>query len=116
MGIQAGQCFTDNDLNRFKTDKTVDKIVDDLKKDKDFLAIIESIKGMQGERAALLDRALQTYRKTWGELNLNPATASAEELRKGQTEAGHRPRSGVNHHGVSLLLIFVPDLRAANRD
>jgi hypothetical protein len=90
-GLEAGECFTDDDLNQFNADKKTAEIVAGLQKDKDFTALLAAIRGMTpARRGELLDRALDTYRRTWLELHLNPKTASAERLREGQTDAGMR--------------------------
>lgn len=104
IGTQSGQCYTNIDLNKFKTNKTTAEIVGQLQKDKDFLAIVDSIKAMRSEeRAKLLDRGLQTYRRTWAELGLDPATTSAAELRKGQTEAGQEAERLIAEAVVDLV-------------
>lgn len=103
-GTEAGQCFTDNDFKQFISDRKTAKIVERLQKDNDFKALLNAIKDMNPEqRADLLDRALNTYRKAWSELRLNPNTASADKLREGQTEAGMKAERLIAQTVVDLV-------------
>jgi hypothetical protein len=103
-GIQAGQCFTDNDLAKFKADKVTAEIVGHLKDDKDFSAAVDSIRAMDsGERTKLLDKARQTYKKTWAELGYDPATTPAAKLREGQTDAGQEAERLIAEAVVDLV-------------
>lgn len=88
-GTEADQCFTADDFTQFKSDRKTAEIVERLQKDSDFKALLNSIKDMNPEqRGDLLDQALNKYRRTWSELHINPKTASAEEVLKGQSKAG----------------------------
>jgi hypothetical protein len=104
FGVQAGQCFTDKDLARFKADRVTAELVGQLKDDKDFLAIVDSIRGMgSAERTKLLDRAQQTYKKTWAELGYDPATSPPAKLREGQTDAGQEAERSIAEAVVELV-------------
>ena len=104
VGKQAGQCFTEVDLDKFKAEKKTAQIVGQLEKDKDFLAIVDSISEMKPEeRTALLDRALGNYRKTWAELGLDPDSSPKEKLREGQTEKGQEAEKLIAEAVVDLV-------------
>ena len=103
-GTEADQAFTDDDLNQFIRDKKTTEIVERLEKDNDFKALVNAIKAMDSEkRSDLLDRGLKTYRHPWSELHLNPKTASADELRKGQTDAGSKAEKLIAQTVVDLV-------------
>lgn len=103
-GIEADEAFTVDDLNQFISDKKTTEIVERLKKDNDFRALVNAIKEMGSEkRSDLLDRGLKTYRKPWSELHLNPKTASADELRRGQTVMGSKAEKLIAQAVVDLV-------------
>src|SRR5258707_750416 len=100
----AAEAFTDVDLNQFIRDKKTDEIVERLKRDNDFNALVNAIKEMDSEkRMDLLHRASKAYRNSWSELHLNPETASADELRKGQTVAGMKAEKLIAETVVDLV-------------
>lgn len=104
FGSESGQCFTEVDLNKFTRENKTSEIVEKLKKDKDFAALVSAIKDLKpGERSILLDRARKTYKKTWLELRLDPRTTSADELRKGQTVHGQRAEKSIAQAVVELV-------------
>lgn len=87
-GTQLGECFSDEDLTTFQQG-TVFRILDELKKDKVFSALLETIRQLSSSKKNnLLTTAESTYRQPWSELGLNPAAASRKELLRGQTIAG----------------------------
>lgn len=103
-GTEPGQCFTDDDFKQFISDRKTAEIVEQLQKDTDFKALLNAIKDMNSEqREDLLNKALNTYRKTFSELRLNPKTASSEELRKGQTNAGTKAEKLIAQTVVDLV-------------
>lgn len=82
-GILAGQCFTDEDLDRFNAAGVARTIAEKLKQDKQFIEVVSAIKKMDpSERQKLLNTCLQTYHQTWQQLR---RISSA-----GQTEAGQQ--------------------------
>lgn len=103
-GTEAGQCFTDDDFDEFNKQKKTAEIVGELQNDKDFIAIINAVREMDmAKRSALLDKALNTYRKEWRVLKLNPATASPDELLKGQSTAGMKAEKSIAQTVVDLV-------------
>jgi hypothetical protein len=104
FGLQSGQCFTDVDFKKFMHEKTPDKIVEGLRSDQDFIAVVNAIRDMNSERrSALLDRARGHYKRTWAELGLDPRTTSANELRRGQTDAGQQAEKLIAEAVVDLV-------------
>jgi hypothetical protein len=88
-GAAASQCFTDADLASFRKARIPQKVAATLKKDADFIELVLAIKAMgPSPRQNLLGRAKTTYRLSWDRMNLDPNTASQDELRRGQTSAG----------------------------
>jgi len=103
-GIEAGECFTDDDLNQFKNQKKPAEIVERLQRDNDYKSLVQTVKQMDAsKRTDLLDKALNTYRRNWSELHLNPKTAAADELRKGQTVAGSKAEKLIAETVVDLV-------------
>jgi hypothetical protein len=88
-GIYKEECFTDIDFEKFNNDGSLYEIKNSIENDRIFAVLIRRIEEMPlAQRADLLSRAENTYKKTWAALNLNPANSSREQLRAGQTEAG----------------------------
>lgn len=80
-GELASQCFTDDDLKRFVSNKTAEAIVERLKRTPRFLNVVMSIRHLTtAERAELLFSAEKPLRPTWAQLG--------RITREGQTEAG----------------------------
>jgi len=89
IGIWAHQSFTDEDLKNFVADKKPEEIASALKTNASFLKIIEVLRTVDPvTRAKSLDEAASAYREPWAKLRIDPKTASIEELKMGQTEAG----------------------------
>lgn len=104
FGLESGQCFTDVDFNKFIRVKKTAEIVERLRNDRDFIAVVTAIRDMKSEdRSALLDKARLTYKKTWRELRLDPRSASADQLRKGQTDAGQKAERLIAQAVVDLV-------------
>jgi len=104
FGLESGQCFTDVDFKTFMHEKTTDKIVEGLRRDQDFIAVVNAIRDMNTEhRSALLNRARRHYKSTWAELGLDPRTTSANELRRGQTDAGQQAEKLIAQAVVDLV-------------
>jgi hypothetical protein len=103
-GTEADQCFTDDDFKQFNSDRKPAEIVERLQKDNDFKRLVSAIRDIDSsQREDLLNKASNTYRKPWSELRLNPTTASAEELRKGQTKAGSEAEKSIARTVVDLV-------------
>lgn len=104
-GLQEGECFTESDLKEFRNSKVVYNIISTLQKDKNFRALIDVINRLpSNRRSEFLSRAENTYKKTWRELNLNPATSTRAELLTGQTEAGAEAEKDITQAIVSLVV------------
>jgi hypothetical protein len=74
-------CYTTEELDKFKKNKTIDKIVASLRKDKNFLKIVTDLRSMPKDQLTkALGFAAQTYHPTWAEIG--------EISPKGQTDAG----------------------------
>lgn len=96
------ECFTEVDLEKFNNEGILYKIITSLEKDKVFKALTERIERMPiDQRADLLNRAENTYKSTWSQLNLNPNTSSREQLLTGQTEAGSKAEKSIAETVVS---------------
>lgn len=103
-GTEADQCFTDDDFDEFNKQKKTAEIIGELQNDKDFIAIINAVRGMDmAKRSALLDKALSTYRKEWRLLKLNPDTASPAALLEGQSKAGMKAEKLIAQTVVDLV-------------
>jgi hypothetical protein len=104
IGVEAHECFTDDDFNQFISNKKTVEIVERLHKDNDFGNLVNAIRDLNSDsRSNLLNRALNTYRRTWSELHLNPNSASADELRKGQTRGGMQAEKLIAQTVVDLV-------------
>jgi hypothetical protein len=96
------ECFTEVDLEKFNNEGILFKIVTSLEKDKGFKSLTERIGRMPiAQRADLLNRAENTYKRTWSQLNFNPNTSSREQLLTGQTEAGTKAEKSIAETVVS---------------
>jgi hypothetical protein len=103
-GIQAHECFTKDDFNQFVKDKKTAEIVERLRNDNDFRNLVSAIRDLSfDKRSDLFSRASNTYRRAWRELKLNPETASADELRKGQTDEGMQAEKLIAQAVVNLV-------------
>jgi hypothetical protein len=103
-GIEAHECFTKDDFNQFVSDKKTAEIVERLRNDNDFRNLVSAIRDLSfDKRSDLLSRASNIYRRTWSELKLNPKTASADELRKGQTLEGMKAEKLIAQAVVNLV-------------
>lgn len=106
-GLMAYQCFTDDALTEFKKANIPDQVAEDLKHDAEFLSLVLTIKAMSPpNRQKLLSRASGTYRRTWAQLGLNPALASQDELRRGQTAAGSEAERLIAEAIVDLVKLL----------
>ena len=102
-GVYAYQCFTQDKLDDFVKSGKTRQVTEQLKKDDEFIEVVLAIKAMSpSDRQKLFDLAQNTYRKTWGELGLDPAKSPESELRKGQTDAGQRAEKLVSEAIVNL--------------
>jgi hypothetical protein len=77
------QCFTSDDLARFKSVNVPRQVTERLKTDAEFLSLVREIGQLSsGARSQLLSRAYRTYRPTWRQLG--------RISRAGQTVAGQQ--------------------------
>jgi hypothetical protein len=84
-GIEADQCFTNVDLERFESAGQPSKVASGLKGSPAFRKLAEEVKKMPpGDRKALLDSARKISHPTWAEQGRITSDGS------GQTEAGQR--------------------------
>ena len=82
-GEKAYESFTDQDLDKFHDADIPKKIVQELRRDKKFIAVLQSLKSLnRQQREELLDRAASTYKPTWAQI--------AKIDRRGQTDAGQQ--------------------------
>jgi hypothetical protein len=90
-GTMAYQCFTDDDLARFRASGRAKKVVEGLKTDKEFIAVVAAIREMPEEsRRELLAKARGTALPTWAQLGyIDPEG-------KGQTEAGQTAQLAIS--------------------
>ena len=85
--VKAGKsehdCFTDKDLEKFKSQKRQDQIVAELMNDNSFIDVIISVKNMTPTKRQVLldDICAKTAKPTWRSLG--------EISPKGQSDAGH---------------------------
>ena len=100
-GENAGECFTDDDLAAFRTNRTAEQIVTRLRRDPQFLNVVAAIKALGStEREDLLAAASAERRKTWRELG--------HISREGQTEAGRQAETLVALAIVAEVQRLVP--------
>jgi hypothetical protein len=98
------QCFTEPKLAQFKNAKIPAQVANDLKKDASFIDLVLAIKAMApAARQSLLDRAAKTYRQSWSQLGLDPATASKGDLLRGQTDSGAEAERAIAESIVALV-------------
>ena len=95
-GEAASDNFTSADLANFIREKRTLKIVEELKRDNEFLDTVIAIKSMPApERQRLLESALNTYKPTWQQLGrIDP---------KGQTAAGQQAEKMIAETIVNLV-------------
>lgn len=104
LGTRDYQCFTDAKLRKFKQDRMPDKINNALRMDKGFIDIVLAVQTLEpADRQKLLDDSAHTYRESWGQLGIDPATASQNELRRGQTDAGSEAERLIAESVVALV-------------
>lgn len=102
-GINAGQAFTARDLQAFQANGVTARIVQDLRTDRDFACVINSLRGMTSQnRTAILDSARNTYRLSWADLGMDPQNTAPEQLRRGQTDAGKEAEMSIAQAVVGL--------------
>lgn len=90
------QCFTTDDYNSFRSQKTVEKIVNELRKSKLLETLVLEIgKLSENERTELYKKGLRTYQPTWNELG----KISVE----GQTVAGQKAQKEIAEAIVNLV-------------
>lgn len=95
-GEMAYQCFSDDDLGRFIQAKVPDRVIENLKKDNQFIEVVLAIKKLSSnERQKLLDESLNTYKPTWAQLG--------KISRDGQTEAGQKAERMISETIVNLV-------------
>jgi hypothetical protein len=83
------QCFTHAKLAAFDKQGVPNQIASELKKDAGFVQLTLAIRAMEpAARQQLLRRAASTYRPSWAQLGLEPATSNSTKLLTGQTTAG----------------------------
>ena len=103
-GLNNYDNFTRQNLDQFKRDRVPEHIADDLKNDERFEDLVSQIKSLNpDDRQKVLDAAETTYRLSWSQLGLNPATASAEDLKRGQSEAGSEAERMIAESIVNLI-------------
>lgn len=95
-GEAANQCFTDIDLEVFKKSNVTNKIIKELRKDKQFIKAVSTLKNKSpDEQQKLLDEAMKTYKPTWAELGaIN---------KNGQTDAGQKAERLIAGAVVNLI-------------
>lgn len=82
-GEKASECFTDQDLVKFHDAGIPKTVVQKLRQDKTFIAVVQSLKSLNTQqRQELLDRAASTYKPTWAQIG--------KIDRRGQTDAGQQ--------------------------
>lgn len=82
-GEKASECFTDLDLVKFHDADIPKRVVQELRTDMNFIAIVQSLKSLNTQqRQELLDRAASTYKPTWAQIG--------KIDRRGQTDAGQQ--------------------------
>ena len=95
-GERASECFTDVNLATFKKENVTKKIVDQLRNDQNFLAIVHALRALNGQqRSELLERASATYKPTWAQLG--------KIDRLGQTDAGQQAEKEIAAAIVELV-------------
>lgn len=108
VGKWAHESFTDENLKTFFAEKKVEQIVDLLKTNEDFLAVVETIRSLPtSERGKLIAEGAHTCRPTWAQNRTDPDIASVEDLKRGQTEAGSKAEclvaEGITNLARSLM-------------
>jgi hypothetical protein len=80
-GEAASECFTDDDLQKFKRKEITNTVREILKRNNEYLAIVIAFKKLNSvAQQKLLDDARNTYQQTWAEMG--------RISREGQTDAG----------------------------
>jgi hypothetical protein len=103
-GTTGYQCFTEGDLAKFHQDNVPDQVVGKLLKDAGFVDLVLTVKAMEpAARQNLLKRGLTAYRPPWSQLQLDPATASQNELLRGQSDAGSKAEKEIAVKIVNLV-------------
>ncbi len=98
VGTDAYQCFTDNDLARFKDSGRSRKIVEGLKSDPQFKAVVDSLQKMsESERRSALAKARGTAQPTWA------AMGYIDKDGKGQSEAGRLAQLEISERIVQTV-------------
>lgn len=103
-GELAHECFTDNDLKNFISNRTASRISLELKHNPQFLDVVFAIRKMEhSERLALLKSANKPLRDTWAKLG--------KITREGQTLAGQKAEQLIAQAIVDLVntLIKLPE-------
>jgi len=95
-GELANQCFTENDLRKFVSDRQATQIADELKRSNELLDIVQAVKAMAPtDRQNLLEAGLHTYKPTWEQLG--------KVDRQGQTVAGQNAEKMIAEAIVNLV-------------
>jgi hypothetical protein len=90
-GTMAYQCFTDDDLVRFRESGRARRVVEGLKAGPEFEAVVAAIRDMpEAARHELLSKARNTAQPTWARLGyIDPGG-------RGQTEAGRTAQLAIS--------------------
>lgn len=95
-GEKANQSFTDLDLEKFYADRILDRISNELKSDKRFAPVAQTIRSLPAQqRDEILDRAAKIYKPTWEQLG--------KIDRSGQTDAGQKAEREIARTIVALI-------------
>ena len=104
FGTNAGECFTDEDLESFNESGIPNQISSELRQDYAFLDVVRAVRSMRPtERQRLLQLGANTAKRTWREIGqITP---------EGQTEAGHTAELSIARSIVKLVrdLVALPE-------
>lgn len=99
-GSEAYQCFTDNDLKKFKESKVTQKITQELRTDNKFIDVVLAIKTIpKGNWQDLKESSLITFKPTWSKIG--------KISREGQTETGQQAEKMIAKAIVDLVVELV---------
>lgn len=99
-GSEAYQCFTDDDLKKFKESKVTKKITQELKTNNKFIDVVLAIKTIpKGNWQDLKESSLITFKPTWSKIG--------KISREGQTETGQQAEKMIAKAIVDLVVELV---------